>query len=609
MSVFDGLASDFADATAAAGGEITNGTFFAYTMGSFCDMTSSIENHAPAAGIVLVAAALFVFAGCMTPERAVREADESGNRLVREFVERVTGRTNDFTIARPSDRLRNRLLLEQNLDSEIRERLLEDIGTNRPPLPDPLVLSLMDAMQVGAANDNDFQEQKESLFKAALSYEETRHTYESLFSGTVGGTYSGAKSTGGEFSSSAGGSASSSLSKKLKNGMTAAATLGLDITKILTGGGLTRGLSADTSISIPLLRGAGRLIATEELTQAERNLVYAVHDFEAYRQSYAVEVAQSYYAMLQSLQSLQALKDNAERLTANYKRAQMLFEAGKQTQVELDQTRQDLLSSRDNLNQAERSTKAKIDDFKVSLGLPLDARVELDMGELDKLRDSMKIYLASTNEYGQPLQPELRWTEEEAIAIALTNRHSVLLAKWRLEDSRRSLKITEDQLRWDLSLSLGGKLGTTKSRGSDATKERGYNAGLSSELPWDRLSERNAYRTALIAIDAAERSFANLIDTTRQLVREDIRSINQAWSSFVIQSEALEVAERRVHSTTLFQQAGKSSTRDLLEAEAALLTARNSYVSAIVTYRMADLKLRDDLSLLQITEEGILLED
>ncbi len=572
-------------------------------------MIRHAKNLFPVCGGVLFATALVVLAGCMTPERAVREADESGNRLVEEFVGRVTGRTNDFTIARPSDRLRNRLLLEQDLDPALRAKLLEDVGTNHPPLPDPLVLSLVDAMQVGAANDNDFQEQKEQLFKAALAYEETRHTYESLFSGTLGGTDSGSKTSGGEFSSSVGGNASSSLSKKLKNGMTAVASLGLDITKLLTGGGLTRGITADTSVSIPLLRGSGRLIATEALTQAERDLVYAVYDFESYRQKYAIEVAQSYYAMLQSLQSLQALKDNSERLTANYKRAQMLFEAGKQTQVELDQTRQDLLSSRDNLNQTERSTKAKIDDFKVSLGLPLDARVELDMGELDKLRDSMNVYLGNTNEYGQPLQPELRWSEEEAIAIALTNRHSVLLAKWRLEDSHRSLKITEDQLRWDLSLSLGGKLGSSKSRGEDASKERGYNAGLSSDLPWDRLSERNAYRTALIAIDAAERSFANLLDTTRQLIREDIRSINQAWSSFVIQSEALEVAQRRVRSTTLFQQAGKSSTRDLLEAEAALLTTRNSYVDAIVTYRMADLKLRNDLSLLQITEEGILLED
>ena len=85
--------------------------------------------------------------------------------------------------------------------------------------------------------------------------------------------------------------------------------------------------------------------------------------------------------------------------------------------------------------------------------------------------------------------------------------------------------------------------------------------------------------------------------------------MNSAWNSFVIQSEALEVAARRVRSTTLFQQAGRSSTRDLLEAEAALLSARNSVVSAIVVYRMAGLKLRRDMSVLTITEEGLLLED
>ena len=69
------------------------------------------------------------------------------------------------------------------------------------------------------------------------------------------------------------------------------------------------------------------------------------------------------------------------------------------------------------------------------------------------------------------------------------------------------------------------------------------------------------------------------------------------------------MAARRVRSTTLFQQAGRSSTRDLLEAEAALLSARNSVVGAIVEYRMAGLKLRRDMSVLTITEEGLLLED
>ena len=136
-----------------------------------------------------------------------------------------------------------------------------------------------------------------------------------------------------------------------------------------------------------------------------------------------------------------------------------------------------------------------------------------------------------------------------------------------------------------------------------------YSLTLDSNLPWDMREERNAYEAAVRAADTAERAFAIKEDSTRQLIRDDIRSLNSAWNSFVIQSEALEVAARRVRSTTLFQQAGRSSTRDLLEAEAALLSARNSVVGAIVEYRMAGLKLRRDMSVLTITEEGLLLED
>ena len=66
------------------------------------------------------------------------------------------------------------------------------------------------------------------------------------------------------------------------------------------------------------------------------------------------------------------------------------------------------------------------------------------------------------------------------------------------------------------------------------------------------------------------------------------------------------MAQRRVRSTTLFQQAGRSSTRDLLESEAALLSARNAVVAAVVDYRMAGLRLERDMSALRISESGLI---
>ena len=581
------------------------------------------------AGVALV----FVLCGCLSPERAVREARETGSAIAGEYMEKVTGRTNEFTIARPADRLRNRLLAEQGLDPALVAELNAETGAvRRAPLPDPLVLSLADAMRAGAANSEEFQGEKELVFEAALALDLQRHAFENTFAGVLGGGWSGSENGGGETeatggvadgvdgggaasagggrskSSQATGHASASASRKLANGATLAASLGLDVLRLLTGdSGSTIGLTGDASVTMPLLRGFGRDIVREPLTQAERNLLYAIYHFEGYRQSFAIKVATDYYGMLQTEQTLIALRENGERLGENYKRAQMLYDAGRLSQVELDQTRQDLLKTGDSIVDSEKSRQSRLDSFKMSLGLPVDARVVLEMSELDKVTASMN--LAETNSAGIPVQPALAWTEQEAVDIALTNSFEMIVQRLRLDDSRRAVKIAADNLRPELSLKGNVSHGRTKATGKSDADHTTYGLTLESNLPWDMRDERNAYEAAVRALETAERGLAIKEDATRQLIRDDIRSLNSAWNSFVIQSEALEVAARRVRSTTLFQQAGRSSTRDLLEAEAALLSARNAVVGAIVEYRMAGLKLRRDMSVLTITEEGLLLED
>ncbi len=585
--------------------------------------------------IIAGLAVALALCGCLSPERAVRDARRTGSDIAGEYMEKVTGRTNEFTIARPADRLRNRLLAEQGLDPALAAELnAETNAVKRPALPDPLVLSLADALRAGAANSEEFQKEKESVFDAALALDLQRHAFENTFAGVLGGGWTSSDSSGGKSTSAAnagvgvegataGGSAagggstkssqatgktSASVSRKFSNGMTAAASLGIDVLKLLTGGsGRTIGLSGDTSVTVPLLRGFGRDIVREPLTQAERNLLYAIYRFEGYRQSFAIKVATDYYGMLETEQKLIALRDNGERLGENYKRAQMLYDAGRLSQVELDQTRQDLLKTDDSLVDAEKSRQAQLDNFKMSLGLPVDARVVLEMEELTKVTASMN--LAETNSAGIPIQPALAWTEQEAIDIALTNSFDMIVERYRLDDVRRAVKIAADNLRYDPVLKGSVGYGKTQSSGKTDADHVNYSLMLDSNLPWDMRDERNAYEAAVRAVETAERAFAIKEDSTRQLIREDIRTLNSAWNSFVIQSEALEVAARRVRSTTLFQQAGRSSTRDLLEAEAALLSARNSVVSAIVVYRMAGLKLRRDMSVLTITEEGLLLED
>lgn len=589
-----------------------------------------------------------VFAGCMTPERAVRDTDRIGRRLATAAMESVAGATNAFDIARPSDRLRIRLLEQIDLDARTRT-LLED-AAERPeaaPRHAALTLSLADALRAGAENDNGYQSKKEGIFLAALDLGLARHEFENTFAGVLSGGGSREETDAGgiedagdgtdakgakERKTSLSGSAKPSISHKFKGGANAMASLGLDIVKLLTGGRVrTVGISGDFSATVPILRGAGRLIAAEGLTQAERDLIYAVYDFEKYRQSYAVDVASAYYGLLKTEQNLIALRENGERLDANYKRAQLLFDAGRLSQVELDQTRQDLLSTGDKIVSAEKSRLASLDAFKLKLGLPMEADIALDMAELDALAESLGVSLRTQAEDASSAEaaaaqgsspagpdpadpnggtpPDMRWTPDAAIANALSNRFDLIVSRMKLEDAERAVAIARDGLRATLGLKIDASWSSSRPSGAATTKKNGLSAKLSSDLPWDRARESNAYRAALMALDAGRRALESEEDATRQTIRDDIWQIRSAWSSLGIQREALAVAQRRVKSTTLFQQAGRSSTRDLLESEAALLSARNALVGAIVDYRMAGLKLERDMSSLAVSEDGLIEEE
>ena len=236
--------------------------------------------------------------------------------------------------------------------------------------------------------------------------------------------------------------------------------------------------------------------------------------------------------------------------------------------------------------------------------MPVEAAVEVDSRELDLLQTSMGLAPGLTNLVSLSAPPP-PFTESEALGLALTNRHDLILARCRLEDAERALTIAADALRPDLGLGASASVGQDRKSGSKAGDKRDYALNLDAGLPWERAAERNAYRAAALAVDSARRALETAEDSARSAVRTGLRDIGSSWSSFVIQAEALRVAERRVRSTDLFQQAGRASTRDVLEAESALLNARNALVSAVVKYRLSGLSLRRDLSALELSEEGL----
>jgi outer membrane protein TolC len=132
-----------------------------------------------------------------------------------------------------------------------------------------------------------------------------------------------------------------------------------------------------------------------------------------------------------------------------------------------------------------------------------------------------------------------------------------------------------------------------------------FSSLLSIDLPIERTAQRNAFRESFINLEEAIRSAQEREDSIKIAVRRAVREIEQSRESIATQTEAVRLAERRQQSTDLFLKAGRAEMRDLLDAEESLLAARNALTDAIVSFRVAELRLLRAVGTLRVTDSGL----
>src|SRR5687768_11469935 len=255
-----------------------------------------MRKHPRNIAIALIAASVTV-AGCKSPRDHRREADHVARDIIRDKQKQALGKTEPFTVERPADTLRRRLMLSQDLPhtspASLGVRNLKPLkhwpnddylktagATTRQVVPPyregPLSLGLVEALQVGAHNSNQYQSRKEQVFRTALDLDLERDEFRTTWVGVLNNGIT-ADWSGDEFESGAVASPQVGFNRRLKNGLLFTTRLSLDLVKLLTGDrDSSLGIASDSSISMPLLRGAGRHIVAEPLTQAERDVLYAI---------------------------------------------------------------------------------------------------------------------------------------------------------------------------------------------------------------------------------------------------------------------------------------------------------------------------------------------
>jgi outer membrane protein TolC len=588
---------------------------------------------------------LLIGAGCGTPASHYRDADRAAYGIIEQKQRQGLGRSQRFTVEPSEATLRRRLLQAGGLPHSGPASLgsrelarpggwpqLDDGGEPvAPPSPapaSPLTLSLSDALQVAARNSREYQAQKEAVFRSALALDLERDEFRNSFAGLISG---GAVSDGGPDPSLTGveGGADLSLSRRFKTGASFAASVALDLVKLLSGGGDSAlGLLADASVTVPLLRGAGRAVVTEPLTQAEQEVLYAVWAFERFKRVFAVDVITEYLEVLREQDRVRNAEVNYRGLIASTRRARRLADSGRLPEIQVDQVVQDALRARSRWIQVQENHQRQLDRFKLTLGLPTDAELELDRAELEALTEILRrSRLDAAAEAGAPPPadapdpappayregaPDPPLDEARAVRVALQRRLDLSIGLGRVEDAQRKVTVAADALRAGLEMVASAQAGGQRSLASAPLDDAGveldtgrYAVLLSLDLPWERTAERNAFRESFVTLESAVRSLQEAEDQVKFQVRDGLRQLAEAREGIGIQGQATALAERRVRSTDLFLQAGRAEIRDLLEAREALLGARNALTEATIAYRVAELGLQRDLGVLEIDESGV----
>ncbi|MCM8536776.1 MAG: hypothetical protein NE334_12635 [Lentisphaeraceae bacterium] len=258
---------------------------------------------------------LLVLCGCKNAEESYEYSDSKAKSFIDKKRQEILKTDEKYTISPIQNSFRQKLLNSQNLlskdttyqsvkslnkpnhwDDELdlfqtRTNHLKDIGTDN--------LNLTESLMITAAHNTSFQSAKEAIFKAAVSLdmrqEDFRKTYNGLYDALLTSNQNNSSvRTGIDNSFSA------SVTRKLKSGATLAAKIIFDVSQILsTDKASSTGVAFDSSINIPLLAGSGEHIVTENLTQTERNLIYAIWGFEKIKRTLIVSTASSFLSTIQ----------------------------------------------------------------------------------------------------------------------------------------------------------------------------------------------------------------------------------------------------------------------------------------------------------------------
>lgn len=453
-----------------------------------------------------------------------------------------------------ADKLPAKPAVDTSLDSVLKQA---EVSGERIELDLPALLAY------SIEHAPEYRSEKERLFLTTLSLIIERHLWGPRFFNTLSAGVSGTPESG-DYDTAFGIVNDFTVTQRLPYGGTASVSALVNYTNLLQRASTTttadelQSSSVNASINLPLLRGAG-MVAREDLIQAERDLIYAVRDFERFRREFFVDISNTYFGLLRQqsrIENQQLQIEGLERLAAEQAR---LLEAGRIPGFEAADAEAQVLFGQSNLASVLDDYASALDSLKLRIGMPVAQPLAILPAEI--------------------VVPRPALDPAESIKIGQSVRLDLQTSADQVDDARRSVKVARNQLKGDLDLNATVDLNSDSDRDIDGLdlelRDSDYSVGLAYSAPLDRKIEFAQYRSSLVNLERAERDYRVTRDLVALDIRDASREIERATLTLALQTRNVELAERRVENVKILRRRGEVPPRRLIEAEQDLLDARN----------------------------------
>jgi outer membrane protein TolC len=263
-----------------------------------------------------------------------------------------------------------------------------------------------------------------------------------------------------------------------------------------------------------------------------------------------------------------------------------LYGAGRLSFLDVQRSLQNQLNAENSLIDAVNQYQNQVDDFKVTLGMPVGGDLEITPIEL------------------QVNPPDLEHGDPEQAAVKY--RLDLQTARDQIDDARRGVSNAKNGLLPNVTLNASAATGSGLEPSwyqfnNDATV---YGGGVRIDWPLDQLAERNAYRRSLIHLERSQRNYVQVRDTAISDVRSIARAIRVALATLQIQQRSVELNQKRLDLANELLLQGKKGVLDVVDAQSALLNAQDAYDQARASLQTRVLQYLRDTGTLRIDPQA-----